>query len=131
MKNKKSLFERFTTYFNPKNWQKKTKITTSVVAVILVIAVVLSFFVPTSQDFIANTSETMQEEIKKDETRINKQVLQSYNNLFIISYGSYATEGYYAEKEEFIGFAGQVFEAKDGFTGFVGEMVNYTYRLLG
>ena len=36
MKNKKSLLERFTTYFNPKNWQKKTKITTAVVAIILV-----------------------------------------------------------------------------------------------
>lgn len=131
MKTKKSLSKRFTNYFNPKNWQKKTKITTAIVAFILIIAIVLSLFVPTSQDFIANTSETMQEEIHKDETRINKQVLQSYNNLFIISYGSYATEGYYAEKEEFIGFAGQVFDAEDGFTGFVGDMVNYTYRLLG
>ncbi len=131
MENKKSLFERFITYFNPKNWQKKTKITTSIVAILLIVAVVLSFFVPTSQDFIAQTSPAMQEEIAKDETRTNKQVLQSYNNLFIISYGSYATEGYYAEKEEFVGFAGQIYDASEGFSGFVGDMVNYTYRLLG
>ena len=131
MEKKKSLFERFITYFNPKNWQKKTKITTIAVAILLIVAVVLSFFVPTSDDFIAQTSPAMQEEIKKDEARTNKQVLQSYNNLFIISYGSYATEGYYAEKEEFVGFAGQIYDASEGFTGFVGDMVNYTYRLLG
>ncbi len=131
MEKKKSLFERFVTYFNPKNWQKKTKITTLIVLVLLVIAIVLSFFVPTTDDFIAQTSTAMQEEIKKDETRTNKQVLQSYNNLFIISYGSYATEGYYAEKEEFVGFAGQIYNASEGFVGFVGDMVNYTYRLLG
>ena len=126
MEKKKSLFERFITYFNPKNWQKKTKITTIAVAILLIVAVVLSFFVPTSDDFIAQTSPAMQEEIKKDEARTNKQVLQSYNNLFIISYGSYATEGYYAEKEEFVGFAGQIYDASEGFTGFVGDMVNYT-----
>ena len=131
MEKKKSLFERFITYFNPKNWQKKTKINTIAVAILLIVAVVLSFFVPTSDDFIAQTSPAMQEEIKKDEARTNKQVLQSYNNLFIISYGSYATEGYYAEKEEFVGFAGQIYDASEGFTGFVGDMVNYTYRLLG
>lgn len=131
MGKKKTLFERFTTYFNPKNWQKKTKITTSVVVVLLIIAIILSFFVPTSADFIAQTSPTMQEEILKDKTRTNKQVLQSYNNLFIISYGSYTTEGYYAEKEEFVGFAGQIYDASEGFAGFVGDMVNYTYRLLG
>ena len=131
MEKKKSLFERFITYFNPKNWQKKTKITTIAVAILLIVAVVLSFFVPTSDDFIAQTSPAMQEEIKKDEARTNKQVLQSYNNLFIISYGSYATEGYYAEKEEFVGFAGQIYDASEGLTGFVGDMVNYTYRLLG
>lgn len=131
MKKKKSLFERFITYFNPKNWQKKTKIVTPIVLVLLVVAIILSFFVPTTEDFIAHTSETMQEEIKKDETRVNKQVLQSYNDLFIISYGSYATEGYYAEKDEFVGFAGQVYDASEGVAGFVGDMVNYTYRLLG
>lgn len=128
---KKSLFNRFITYFNPKNWMLKTKIITSIIIVVLIIATILSFYVPTSEDFIAHTSPAMQAEIKKDETRINKQVLQSYNNLFVISYGSYATEGYYEEKDVFIGFAGQVYDASEGFAEFVGEMVNYTYRLLG
>lgn len=131
MSKKRNTINGLIEYFNPKNWQKKTKILTPVIAVLLIVAVVLSFFVPTSEDFVSHTSETMQAEIKKDEQRINKQVLQSYNDLFIISYGSYATEGYYAEKDEFIGFAGQVYDASEGFTGFVGDMVNYTYRLLG
>lgn len=131
MSKKRNTLNRLIEYFNPKNWQKKTKILTPIIAVLIIIAVVLSFFVPTSEDFVSHTSETMQAEIKKDEQRINKQVLQSYNDLFIISYGSYATEGYYAEKDEFIGFAGQVYDASEGFTGFVGDMVNYTYRLLG
>ena len=131
MEEKKSLFKRFVTYFNPVNWQKKTKIITSVVILFLIAAVVLSFFVPTADDFLSQTSQSMQEEVHKDADRKNKQVLQSYNNLFVISYGSYETEGYYAEKDVFIGFAGQIYDAKEGFASFVGQMVNYTYRLLG
>lgn len=131
MEEKKSLFKRFVTYFNPVNWQKKTKIITSVVLLFIVTAIVLSFFVPTADDFLSHTSQSMQEEVQKDADRKNKQVLQSYNNLFVISYGSYVTEGYYAEKDIFIGFAGQVYDANEGFAAFVGQMVNYTYRLLG
>lgn len=131
MEKKRSLWERFTTYFNPVNWQKKTKIITSITILVIIAAIILSFFVPTYEDFVKQTSPTMQEEIEKDKTRENKQVLQSYNNLFVISYASFATEGYYAEKDEYIGFANQIYDASEGFTGFVGEMVNYTYRLLG
>ena len=131
MEDKKNLWQRFVTYFNPTNWQKKTKIITAVVAVLLVVATILSFNVPTSEDFIAQTSETMQEQIKKDETRKNKQVLQSYNNLFIISYGSYQSDGRFPEKDQFVGFAGQIYDASEGPANFVGQMVNYTYRLLG
>lgn len=131
MEKKRSLWERFTTYFNPVNWQKKTKIITSVTILAIIAAIILSFFVPAYEDFVKQTSPAMQEEIEKDKSRENKQVLQSYNNLFIISYASFATEGYYAEKDEYIGFANQIYDASEGFTGFVGEMVNYTYRLLG
>ncbi len=131
MEKKDNLRKRFVTYFNPVNWQKKTKIITTITIAILIAAFILSFFVPTYDDFVTQTSPTMQEEIQKDKDRKNKQVLQSYNNLFIISYASFSTEGYYAEKDEYIGFAGQIYDASEGFTGFVGEMVNYTYRLLG
>lgn len=131
MGKKHTLWQRFITYYNPVNWQKKTKIITSIAIVFIIAAIVLSFYVPTYDDFVSHTSPKMQEEILKDSKRTNKQVLQSYNNLFVISYGSFATEGYYAEKDEFVGFAGQVYDAKEGFSGFVGDMVNYTYRLLG
>ena len=126
-----TTWKQFLDYFNPINWQKKTKIIVSVVAVLLIAATILSFNVPTSKDFIAHTSETMQEQIKKDENRKNKQVLQSYNNLFVISYGSYQTDGRFPEKDQFVGFAGQIYDASEGPANFVGQMVNYTYRLLG
>lgn len=132
MKNKKkSLFQRFVTYFNPVNWKKKTKIVSCIVAVLVIVSIALSFYVPSNEDFVARTSENMQAEIKKDESRTNKQVLSSYNNLFIISYASYSTEGYYQERDEFVGFAGNIYDASEGAPKFVGQMVNYTYRLLG
>lgn len=116
---------------NVKNWKKKTKITVCVAILLVIVAVVLSAIKPSEADMISQASPQMQEMIKKDETLTRKRVSAVYNSLGIINYSAFTTSGATELSEKFIGFAGQIYKADNGFAGFVGKMVNYTYRMLG
>lgn len=114
-----------------KNWKKKTKITWVVVLIIIAICVVLSFLKPSEADMKSMASPEMQEMIKADESSSRKRVTVTYNSLIIVNYCSFSTSGAKEITEKYVGFVGKAFQADEGFGKFAGQMVNYTYRMLG
>ncbi len=114
-----------------KNWKKKTKITWVVVLIIIAICVALSFLKPSEADMKSMASQEMQEMIKADESSSRKRVTVTYNSLIIVNYCSFSTSGAKEITEKYVGFVGKAFQADEGFGKFAGQMVNYTYRMLG
>ena len=117
--------------FDIKNWKKKTKITWIIVLCAVVVCCVLSAIQPTEADMKAQASEQMQKLIQADEGSTRKHVTVTYNSLIIVNYCSFSTSGANELTEKYVGFAGHVFHADRGAGKFVGQMVNYTYRMLG
>ncbi len=114
-----------------KNWKKQTKIAAGVTVLVLILACILAAVKPSEEEMISQASPEMQELIEKDETSSRKRVTITYNSLFVINYCSFSSSGANEISEKFVGFAGQVYEADAGAAKVVGQMVNYTYRMLG
>ena len=117
--------------FDIKNWKKRTMITWVVVLIIIAVCIVLSFLKPSEADMKAMASPEMQEMIKADESSSRKRVTVTYNSLIIVNYCSFSTSGAKEITEKYVGFVGKAFQADEGFGKFAGQMVNYTYRMLG
>ncbi len=117
--------------FDVRKWEKDTKIVGLVILGIFLVMSVLAILKPTETDMKAQASEEMQALIQADEGRAYKSVITTYNDLYFINYCSFSSQGFNAMSERYVGFAGQVFEADEGTGKFVGQMVNYTYRMLG
>jgi len=118
-------------FFDVRKWEKDTKILCIVILAIFLVMSVFAIFKPSEADMKAQASEAMQELLKADESRAYKSVITTYNDLYFINYCSFVSEGANAMSERYVGFAGQVFDASEGTTKVVGQMVNYTYRMLG
>lgn len=114
-----------------RNWRKKTKIYGILVVLVLIAAIVLAAVKPSEQEMVGQASESMQKLIEQDEDNTRKRVTITYNSLFVINYCSFSSSGANEVSEKFVGFAGQVFHADKGIAKTVGQMVNYTYRMLG
>ncbi len=114
-----------------KHWKKKTKITWVIVLIVIAACIVLSFLKPSEADMKAMASPEMQEMIKADESSSRKRVTVTYNSLIIVNYCSFSTSGAKEITERYVGFVGKAFQADEGFGKFAGQMVNYTYRMLG
>lgn len=120
-------------------WRRKSQIVALVLLILVVASCVLAALKPSEQDMISQASEEMQQLIQADENNTRKRVTITYNSLFVINYVSFSTSGASAMSEQYLGFAGQVFDATvdaDAGTGVrvastVGKLVNYTYRMLG
>lgn len=78
-----------------------------------------------------HASDQVKEVIEEEKDSSRKYLTITYNNLGVINYISFSTSGAKAIKEAYVGFAGQIYSANEGFGKFVGQMVNYTYRMLG
>lgn len=116
---------------NIKQWQKKTKLVTSIVILLLIAACILSYIKPSEEEMISQASPDMQKMIEQDETNIRKRVSVVYNNLIVINYCSFSTSGANELREKYVGFAGHIYKADSGAAKIAGQMVNYTYRMLG
>ncbi len=114
-----------------KNWSKKTKQITGAVIALVIVAFVFAANKPGQQQFEKYVSEDMQKLIEKDEGRERKRVTKTYNSLFVISYCSFSSSGANEMKEAYVGFMGKVYEANKGVAKVTGQMVNYTYKMLG
>ncbi len=112
------------------NWKehKKQWILTVVVVLLLII---LGALKPGKEDLLSRVSPTMQKLVAADEGSSRKRVTETYNSLGIISYISLSSSGANSASERYVGFAGKVFSADEGAAKVVGQMVNYTYRMLG
>ncbi|MGN0369374.1 MAG: amino acid ABC transporter permease [Butyrivibrio sp.] len=112
-------------------WKKKTKIIAVILLAAIAAWIVLSIIKPSEQDMVGQCSEEMQQMIEKEKDSARKRVTVTYNSLGIVNYCSFSTSGAEARSEKFIGFAGNIYSADSGVPKFVGQMVNYTYRMLG
>ena len=121
----------FKRLINIKEWKKKTKVNAIIVVLVLIAVIVLAAIKPSREEMVSSASETMQKYIEKDETSSRKRVTSTYNNLIIIDYCSFSTSGANEMSEKFVGFAGHVYKADSGAAKIAGQMVNYTYRMLG
>ncbi len=114
-----------------KNWQKSTKTVAMVILAILVVIFVLSSLNVSEQDMLRNASPEIEQIIEDEKTSSRKSLTITYNDLGVISYISFTTSGASALKESYVGFAGGIYGADEGGWKFAGQMVNYTYRMLG
>jgi His/Glu/Gln/Arg/opine family amino acid ABC transporter permease subunit len=102
-----------------------------IIGIIVVAVIVLASLKPTEKDLFKKTSPEMQKMIEKDEGSTRKRVTITYNSLLVINYASLSTSGANIMSEKYVGFLGQVYPADKGGMKVVGQMVNYTYRMLG
>lgn len=126
MKNKKPL-----KLFRVKEWQRKTKITVCIVLLAVIVIGILSTMMPTREEMLSCTSQEMQEKIAEDAQNTRKRLTITYNPLFCVSYLSISSSGKTAVSESYVGFCNQIIPANDGAMEIVGQMINYTYRMLG
>ena len=124
----KDFFKRL---INVKQWQKKTKIVTAVVVVAIAVIIALSCMLPSKAEMQAQASPEMHKYIKQDKNLQIKKVTVTYNKLLCFNYMCLSTSGADGISEKFVGFAGNIHKADDGAWGVTGQMVNYTYRMLG
>lgn len=104
--------------------------------ILIVLAVVLCVTAlgmakPSEKAMKEQCSEQMQKLIERDEGSSRKHVTITYNSLFIVNYCSFSSSGAKAKTEQFVGFSGKIYDASEGAAKFAGQMVNYTYRMLG
>lgn len=114
-----------------KNWQRSTKTVAMVILAILVVIFVLSSLNVSEQDMLRNASPEIEQIIEDEKASSRKSLTITYNDLGVISYISFTTSGASALKESYVGFAGGIYGADAGGWKFAGQMVNYTYRMLG
>ena len=114
-----------------KNWQKNTKTVAMVILAILVVIFVLSSLNVSEEDMLRNASPEIEQIIEDEKASSRKSLTITYNDLGVISYISFTTSGASALKESYVGFAGGIYGADEGGWKFAGQMVNYTYRMLG
>ena len=122
---------RFKRIVDIKNWKRSTKTFAIVVFAALALIVFLSVINVSKQDMLNNASPAVNQIIEEEKTSSRKSLTITYNDLGVISYISFTTSGVSAIKETYVGFAGSIYGADEGAWKFTGQMVNYTYRMLG
>jgi len=110
---------------------KKFRVAIIVAALILVIGTILGVLKPSEEDLLGSLTPETQKMIEEDAASSRKRVTVTYNDLFIVNYLSITSSGSKPISEKVLGFAGQTFSADDGAAKVAGQMVNYTYRMLG
>ncbi len=114
-----------------KHWQRSTKTAVILIVAALVLVFVLSAVNVSEQDMLNNASPAIKQIIEEEKTSSRKSLTITYNNLGVMNYISFTTSGASAIKESYVGFAGAIYGADEGGWKFAGQMVNYTYRMLG
>lgn len=116
---------------NMKDWKPNTKKTAVIVLAVLIVFIVYSVIAPSEKDMMNNASDTVKGMIEAEKDSSRKRVTITFNDLGAINYLSFTTSGANAVKESYVGFAGNIYSADDGLAEFTGQMINYTYRMLG
>ena len=114
-----------------RNWKRQTKTGAAICVAVVVVMIVLAAVKPSEQEMLSHTSPAMQKMIEKDAESSRKRVTVTYNSLWVINYLSLSSSGANVMSEKYVGFAGHVYSADSGAMEVTGQMVNYTYRMLG
>lgn len=114
-----------------KRWKRSSKSVAVIIIAALVVIGILSILNPSREDMMEHASAQVKQIIEDEKDSTRKHLTITYNDLGVINYISFTTKGVKAIKESYVGFAGQKYDAKDGLAKFTGQMVNYTYRMLG
>ena len=102
-----------------------------IAAVIIIACIILAVLKPSRDTLLSMTSPEMQKMIDADVNSTRKRVTITYNSMLIINYVSLSTSGANVMNERYVGFLGNVYSADAGAMKIVGQMVNYSYRMLG
>ncbi|MDP3447127.1 MAG: amino acid ABC transporter permease [Eubacteriales bacterium] len=122
---------RFKKLVDIKNWKRSSKTVAIVVLATLALVFLLSAINVSKQDMLDQASDSVKQIIEDEKTSSRKSLTITYNNLGVVSYTSFTTSGANAIRESYVGFAGSIYGADEGAGKFAGQMVNYTYRMLG
>ena len=114
-----------------KQWTRSMKMAAIVILAALVAIVILSILKPSKEVMMEQASDEVKQMIEDEKDSTRKYLTITYNDLGVINYLSFTTSGAESIKESYVGFARQIYEANDGAGKFAGQMVNYTYRMIG
>ena len=116
---------------NVKQWSSSTKTAAILIMAAAALIGILSAINVSEEVMMNHASDQVKQLIEDEKDSSRKHLVITYNDLGVINYLSFTTTGAEAIKESYVGFAGQIYSADDGFGKFIGQMVNYTYRMLG
>ncbi len=120
-----------TKFYDIKAWNNSTKAAALLILAAVLLIGVLSAVNVSREEMMEQVSDQIKQVIEEEKDSTRKYLTITYNDLGVISYLSFSTSGAKSIRESYIGFAGRTYPADDGFTKFTGQMVNYTYRMLG
>lgn len=116
---------------NVRRWKRSVK-TAAIIFMAAVALISILSAINVSKDAMMNRASDQVKQIIEDEKdKPRKSLVITYNDLGVVNYLSFSTSGADSVKESYIGFAGQIYSADAGIGKFTGQMVNYTYRMLG
>ncbi len=112
-------------------WKQSSRMVAIVMVATVVLFTLLSIINVSESDLMDAASGEVRQLIEAEKDQSRKRLTITYNDLHVISFISFSTSGAQSIEESWVGFAGTVFHADEGAGKFVGQMVNYTYRMLG
>lgn len=118
-------------FLNVRSWSRSAKTAALLILAAVGLLGILSTINLSKEEMMNYASDPVKQMIEEEKDSARKHVTITYNNLGVVSYLSFSTSGAASIKESYVGFAGQVYPANDGVGKFAGQMVNYTYRMLG
>jgi len=98
---------------------------------VVALFIVLSIINVSQSEMMNHASDQVKQMIEDEKDSSRKRLTITYNDFKAISYLSFSTSGAKSLQESYVGFAGIIFQADNGFGKFTGQMINYTYRMLG
>lgn len=116
---------------NIKQWKRSSKTAAIIIMAAVALIGILSAINVSKEEMMAQASDQVKQIIEEEKDSSRKYLTITYNNLGVVSYLSFSTSGAGSIRESYVGFAGQIYGANEGFGKFAGQMVNYTYRMLG
>ncbi len=119
------------TLIHVKEWEQSSKTAAIVFMAVVILFILLAFINVSQAEMMDHASLEVKQMIEEEKDSSRKRITITYNDFKAISYLSFSTSGAKAFQESYIGFAGSIFKADEGFGKFTGQMVNYTYRMLG
>jgi His/Glu/Gln/Arg/opine family amino acid ABC transporter permease subunit len=114
-----------------KRWKRSSKTAAIVIMAAVALFAILSVINLSKDEMMGSASDEVKQIIEKEKDSTRKRLTITYNTLGVVNYLSFSTSGANAFKESYVGFAGKVYSANEGPAKFIGQMVNYTYRMLG